>query len=70
MASITTRHPGVVVIDVDAAEFDAEVRAELERAGMSLEEFVRLGRADALDDERLRDMWLMVGPTVARRSGR
>jgi hypothetical protein len=42
----------------------AAVLEALEVARLSLEEFVALGRADELEDDRLRDLWLMLGPVI------
>ncbi|MFO7280843.1 MAG: hypothetical protein C0P77_010610 [Thermoanaerobacterales bacterium] len=45
----------------------ALIDEELAKAGVSRERFVALGRADELDDDRLRDLWLMLGPVLDER---
>jgi hypothetical protein len=57
-------HGGVAVVDVSPDELVAAVIEALEAAHLSLAEFVQLGRADELEDDRLRDLWLMLGPVI------
>jgi hypothetical protein len=52
------------VVEVPHADLVAEVSAEVERFGLTLEEFVRLGESGELEDDRLRDLWLMAGPVL------
>lgn len=45
-------------------KFDADLAEALEDAGLSLEEFVAAGRADELESEELRTLWLIAGPVL------
>lgn len=56
--------PDVPVVRTPYSEFETRVRDELKRHGMSLEEFVRAGREDALEEPELRDLWLRSGPIL------
>lgn len=65
MTDSSGRHGGgVAVVDVSHEALMAAVLEALEVARLSLEEFVALGRADELEDDRLRDLWLMLGPVI------
>lgn len=57
----------VDVVDVPTSVVLALIDEELAKAGVSREQFVALGRADELDDDRLRDLWLMLGPVLDER---
>jgi hypothetical protein len=54
----------VAVVDVSREELITLLTEALEPAHLSLAEFVRLGRADKLEDDRLRDLWLMLRPVA------
>lgn len=56
--------PGVSVVRTSYSDFEARVRDEVERYGMSLEEFVRAGRNDDLEEPELRELWLRSGPIL------
>lgn len=56
--------PDIPVVRTSYAEFEARVRREAESRGMSLDEFVRAGRADTLEDPELRTLWLRAGPIL------
>lgn len=58
------RRRGVHVVTVPQSALVADVTTEVERAGLTLEQFIRLGRADELENDRLRDLWLMAGPAL------
>lgn len=54
--------PHVVTLTRDSVR--DEVREAAEGAGMTFDEFVRRAEADALEDDRLRDLWLMAEPAL------
>lgn len=63
MRGRSKRHVGGVhVVDVPRSAFVADVTAEIALSGLTLDRFIALGQSDELDDDRLRDLWLMAGP--------
>lgn len=54
-----------MVKTISRDEFDAEVDGVLAQAGMTRAEFLALGRADQLESEELRTLWLVAGPVLA-----
>ena len=54
--------PHVVTLTRDAVR--DEVREAAESAGMTFDEFVRRAEADDLEDDRLRDLWMMAEPAL------
>lgn len=54
--------PHVVVLTRESVR--NEVREAAEGAGMTFDEFVRRAEADDLDDDRLRDLWMMAEPAL------
>ena len=53
---------------LDAEAFRAAVDAAVREAGLDLDDFVSRGQAGDLGDDRLRDLWLMVGPVLEGRT--
>ena len=60
----TARRGAVHVVDLPHSVLVADVTAEVGRSGLTLETFIELGRADKLEDDQLRDLWLMAGPAL------
>ena len=50
---------------VSREELRDRVRQSLSAVGMTLEEFIAEGEADALTDGNLRDLWLIYGDLIA-----
>jgi hypothetical protein len=61
-----TRHrrSGVHVVDVAHSDLVAELSEAVAQEGLTVDEFIRRGRSDELEGDRLRDLWLRVGPAV------
>lgn len=49
---------------VERADLVKMLRREATEAGLTLERFYELGRADKLDSPRLRDLWLIWGDVL------
>ncbi len=64
MPTRTRRRSGVHVVDVAHSDLVAELRKAVAREGLTVDEFIRRGRSDELETDRLRDLWLRIGPAV------
>lgn len=56
--ALPTHRPNVVVTSRDDVRRD--VTATVEKEGLTLEEFMRLGESGDLSDDWLRSLWLLV----------
>ncbi len=63
--SASRRNGEMTVNYVSRDELRDRVRQDVSRVGMTLEEFIAEGEADALTDGNLRDLWLIYGDLIA-----
>lgn len=63
-AALAVGQSGVHVVEVAHRDLVAELREVLAQEGLTVDEFIRRGRSDALRGDRLRDLWLRIGPAV------
>lgn len=52
------------VVVITRASVEDELRQAASEAGLSYEEFLRRAANDDLEDDRLRDLWMMAGPAL------
>lgn len=52
------------VVVVSSTSVQADLRRAAEGAGMTYDEFIRRAEADDLEDDRLRDLWMMAEPAL------
>ena len=59
------RHREMTVHYVSREELRDRIARDVSRVGMTLEEFIAEGKADALTDGNLRDLWLIYGDLIS-----